>query len=336
MNHDDILHAFYASNDATGAPHLIYIAIGCGMSAHSYGSHSPQQYPPQIAAWPGRKVCVLIDERFEAPPLYVFRDHGAPDLSPAHSINIIGDTTFITIQRRWGWKNPADHNQIHTLCNVAIHSPHTYMIVQDYTGEDPTPYYPLQSFGRPLLDKVLFDMTYSRFGGECFIDFSKIDIRRAPTTGHFLQPRFQALSAFWRDMDPDMLREELERRYSIATYTVYPHYLELRGRLEPKPWRSAEVLSRTMLPMCYTYGIRYADLTVDNLQSFLCSAILDFTAAIESPMELIDLIRIIDAPERESIPHVLGVAKALMLDMRSPPPTAMAIDTEKGSEITPP
>lgn len=338
MNHDDILDAFRTSQPPSADPmgydfpHLIYIAIGCGMSAHPYGSHSPQQYPPQIAAWPGRKVCILIDEHFEAPPLYVFRDLGAPDLSPAHPINIIGDTTFIVIQRHWDWKNPADRGQIDALCNAAIHSPHTYMIVQDYTGEDPTPYYPLQAFGRPLLNKVLFDMTYSRFGGECFIDFAKIRLRRDPATSHFLQPRFQALSAFWRDMDPDTLREELDRRYSIATYTVYPYYLELRGRLEPKPWRNADVLRKTMLPMCYTYGVRDDALTIENLQSFLCSAILDFTAAIESPMELIDLIRIIDAPERESIPHVLSVAKALMLDMRSP--AAMATDTE--TEITPP
>jgi hypothetical protein len=324
MNHDDILAAF---RDTVGDnfPHLIYVAIGCGMSAHPYGSHSPQQYPPQVAAWPGRKVCILIDERFEPAPLYVFRDLGVSH--PVACVTTVGDTTFIVIQRRWDWKNPADHGQIHSLCGAAIHSPHTYMIVQDYTGEDPTPYYPLQTFGRTLLDKVLFDMTYSRFGGECFIDFAKLHIRRDPVTGHFLQPRFQPLSAFWRDMEPDILRDELERRYSIATYTVYPHYLELCGRLEPKPWRNADVLSQAMLPMCYTYGIRGTSLTVENLQSFLCSAILDFTAAIETPMELIDLLRVIDAPERESIPHVLGLAKNLMLDMRSPAPE---------TQITPP
>ena len=299
------------------------------MTPHIYGKHSPQQFPPQVAAWPGRKICILIDEHFEPAPLYVFRDLGVSD--PIGPVVVVGDTTFIVIQRHWIWENPADHNQIHELCNIATHTPNIHMIVQDYTGTDPTPYYPLHQVGSLLLDKVLFDMSYSRFGGECFVDFTKIHIRRDPATGNFLQPRFQPLSAFWRYMDPDMLRDELERRYSIATYTVYPHYLELCGRLEPKPWRSADLLSRTMLPMCYTYGLRDAMPTIENLKSFLYSAILDFTAAIESPMELIDLLRIIDAPERDSIPHVLGVAKALMQDMRSP-----ATYTKNETEITPP
>lgn len=328
MNNDDILRVVYNET----VPHLIYFAIGCGMSSHPYGSHSPQQYPPQVATWPGRKICILIDEHFEPPPLYIFRDLGVTD--SLHPFVIVGDTTIIPVQRHWEWDNLSDRNLIMSLCAVAISNSHTYMIVQDYTGNDPTPHYPLYSFGRPLMNKVLFDMTYSRFGGECFIDFTKIHIRRDHTTGHFLQPRFQPLSAFWRDMDPDTLRNELDRRYSIATYTVYPHYLELRGRLEPKPWRNPDSLRKVMLPLCYTYGIRDADLTVENLQSFLCSAILDFTAAIESPMELIDLLRIIEAPERESIPHVLGVAKALMLDMRST--AAVATDTEMETEITPP
>jgi hypothetical protein len=326
MNHDDILAAFRDTQPpAYTMPDLIYVAIGCGMTAHPYGRHSPQQYPPQVAAWPGRKVCILIDEHFEPAPIYIFRDLGAPD--PFRPIQAIGDTTFIVIQRHWDWTKSADYGQIYALCEAALRSPHTYMIVQDYTGTDPTPHYPLKEFGRPLLQKVLFDMTYSRFGGECFIDFSKIHIRRDPATGHFLQPRFQPLAAFWHDMDPDALREELDRRYSIATYTVYPHYLELRGRLEPKPWRNADVLSKAMLPMCYTYGIRDAGLTVENLQSFLCSAIMDFTAAVETPMELIDLMRVIDAPERESIPHVLGLMKSLILEMRA---------TDKETEITTP
>jgi hypothetical protein len=321
MNNDDILTTLRDCITG-GAPTLIYVAMGCGMTPHPYGKHSPQQFPPQIAAWPGRKICVLIDEYFESHPLYVFRDLGIPD--PIGPVAIVGDTTFIVIERRWNWGNPADHNQIYELCNMAIHNQHTYMIVQDYTGEDPTLYYPLQQFGSPLLDKVLFDMSFSRFGGECFIDFSKIHIRRDPVTGHFQQPRFASLSTFWRDMDSDTLRNELERRYSIASYTVYPHYLELRGRLEPKSWRNAEVLRKAMQPMCYTYGLRDASLTVENLRTFLCSAILDFTAAIETPMELIDLIGIINAPEGESVPHVLGIAKAIMLEGR----------TE--AEITPP
>ena len=294
------------------------------MRPHLYGKHSPQQLPPQVAAWPGRKICILIDEHFEPSPLYVFRDLGISE--PVGSVVIMGDTTFIVVQRHWNWDDPVDHNQIYELCNMATHTPQTYMIVQDYTGTDPTPYYPLHQIGSLLLDKVLFDMTYSRFGGECFIDFNKIHIRRDPATGHFKQPRFQSLSTFCHDMDPDMLREELDRRYSIATYTVYPYYLELRCRLEPQPWRSAEVLRKAMQPMCYTYGLRDASPTVDNLQTFLCSAILDFSAAIETPMEQVDLIRIIDAPERESIPHVLGIAKAIILEARTP--------TEP--EITPP
>lgn len=330
MNNDDILRIIYDGP----VPHLIYVAIGCGMSAHLYGSHSPQQYPPQVAAWPGRKICILIDEHFEPAPIYIFRDLRV--LNPLCPVVTVGDTTIIPIQRRWEWNNPSDQDLIASLCTIAMSNIPTYMIVQDYTGEDPTPYYPLRAFSRPLLDKVLFDMTNSRFGGECFVDFAKIHIRRDPTTGHFIQPRFQALSAFWRDMDPDTLREELDRRYSIATYTVYPYYLELRGRLEPKPWRNAVAIRKAMLPMCYTYGVHNDALTIENLQSFLCSAILDFSAAIESPMEFVDLLRIIDAPERESIPHVLGVAKSLMLDMRSTAAMVTDTETETESEITPP
>lgn len=324
MNHDDILAAFREATTET-APHLIYVAIGCGMDPHPYGHHSPQQFPPQIAAWPGPKICILIDEHFETAPLYVFRDLGVEGPLPAQSIVRAADnTTFIVIQRRWEWTRPADHGQIHALCNLAVHHPQTYMIVQDYTGEDPTPYYPLQAFGRPLLDKVLFDMTGSRFGGECFVDFSKITLPRDSATGHFVQPRYQPLSVFWREIDPEALREELERRYSIAVYTVYPCYLELRGRLEPKPWRNASAISKTMQPMCYTYGLRDASTTEDNLLTFLCSALQDFAAAIDMPMEPVDMYRIIDAPERESVPHVLGIAKSIMNDTRSP----AAMETE--------
>lgn len=335
MSNDDVLEAFRSCQLMEAGPmgydfpHLIYVAIGCGMSPHPYGSHSPQQYPPQVAAWPGRKVCILIDENFEPRPLYVFRDLGVPD--PFRAVNTIGDTTFITIQRHWDWKSPADHGQIRALCEVAMCNPQTYMILQDYTGADPTPYYPLQAFGRGLLDKVLFDMTGSRFGGECYIDFAKIRIRRHPATGAFLQTRFQPLSTFWHEMGREALGDELERRYSIATYTVYPHYLELCGRLEPKPWRNADVLRAAMTPMCFTYGFREPPaLTPEYLRAFLQSAVLDFTAAIDAPMPAEDLARIIDAPERESIPHVLGVAKAIMQDSV----TAAVADTE--SEITPP
>ena len=342
MNHDDILTALYASTPTP--PHLIYVAIGCGMTAHPYGSHSPQQFPPQVAVWPGHKVCILIDEHFEPAPLYVFRDLGitGPGLGPGPipgqplTVNVADDATFIVIQRRWDWKNPVDAGQIAALCQVCIENPHTYMIVQDYTGEDPTPYYPLQRGGggahggrSRLIDKVLFDMTQGRFGGECFVDFSKVHIRREPHTGAFVQRRFQSLMSFWRDLDADELYAELERRYSIATYTVYPHYLELRGRLEPKPWRSAEVLRKAIQPMVYTYGLPDASLTEENLRAYLRAAILDFTAAIASPMDLIDLERIIDAPERESIPHVLGLAKTIMMDSKRPPtPAAPHTETE--------
>lgn len=336
MSNDDVLTAFYAATaEDPASPHLIYIAIGCGMSPHPYGSHSPQQYPPQVAAWPGRKVCILIDARFEEKPLYVFRDLGVSGLAAGNPINTIGDTTFIVIQRHWEWKNPADTDQIRALCEVAMRNPQTFMILQDYTGADPTPYYPLPAFGRPLLDKVLFDMTGSRFGGECYIDFAKIRIRRNPVTGAFLQTRFQPLSAFWHELDREALGDELERRYSIATYTVYPHYLELCGRLEPKPWRNADVLRAAMTPMCFTYGFREPPaLTPEYLRAFLQSAVLDFTAAIDAPMPTEDLARIIDAPERESIPHVLGVAKAIMQDSAVAASSRMETDTE--SEITPP
>jgi hypothetical protein len=330
MNHDDILSAFREA--VTTAPDLIYVAIGCGMAAHPYGSHSPQQYPPQVAEWPGRKVCILIDSHFEPAPLYVFRylGFGLPDVRDDPIVQI-GDTTFITIQRHWDWKNPADHEQIVALCQTAIHFPRTYMIVQDYTGEDPTPYYPIQTIGPRLVDKVLFDMTQGRFGGECFVDFGKVRIRRSPRTGGFLQPRFQPLAAFWQEMSPEALYEELERRYSIATYTVYPYYLELRGRLEPKPWRNADVLRTAMKPMLYTYGLSDASLNEDNLRAYLRAALLDFTAAIETPLDMYDIERIIDAPERESIPHVLGLAKKLMMESRAAPPSN-AMETE----FTPP
>lgn len=183
MNNDAIIELCQ-----TEIPDIIYLSIGCAQGYYEPGSprESSQQYPPCIAGLGGRQICILVDPRLESPirALPIPEPTEAPIL---HDKNV----SFIPVRRFFEWDSNEDRQFIDALCRLAIDQK-TRLIVQDYTGHDIHPDYPIDRFDRDALcRKVLFDFTYNE--GGCFVDLSKVRIL-CKSDGSFLQPSFEPLS----------------------------------------------------------------------------------------------------------------------------------------------
>ena len=164
-------------------PQLIYFAVGPAFNLQ-------QQYPPQIAGWPGTKLCFLIDPLFEE-KLMLFEELG---ITPnADGVAIWADTTFVMIRERFAFDNQYG-DLLYALCAYCVVHP-TQMIVQDFCGGFLNPSrYPIAKFGPALKEAVLFDMTYGDDrGSTCNLDFSKVEIFRTPTGG-FYHPTLERLT----------------------------------------------------------------------------------------------------------------------------------------------
>ena len=261
-------------------PSLIYMAIGCSQRYYPAGQGSPQQYPPQIAAIPGHKICILIDPLLEDVPR-IFTQIGVPDPNTAatqrHTTH--GDVTIILMRREFYWPLPwirpeqqaaaaADTTLLQRLVGLTNHS-QTRLIVQDYSGTDIRPFFPLTA--KPT--HVLYDMT-GRDGG-CFIDFNKVKIHRAPN-GDFIQPPYSTLQALQLVVSVVELHATMKDRAALLTNYAHRYYRVLRGVEPPRDWITPEGFRARLLPLFIAYGLPPVVTDPANLHRLIAIALCDF------------------------------------------------------------
>lgn len=242
----------------------VYVSIGCAGSAD-------QQYPPFLRSLPGSKLCFLIDPRLEETPVC----YTSPDAT----------ATFVEIRDYFDYNEPT----LHGLCAHAI-TTHTKLIVQAFTGEDLRHRYPLQRFGPPLLDHVLFDFTYSE--GGCFVDFSKIRLLLKPDYT-FLQPLYSPLATFKHHKA--VLLQELESRYTLIFHYVLNLYQVQTGKKEPREWYSPEVILPRLGALCVAYNVPHTTDT-DHLLLLLIETFADLSHVVGDVSSLGDIITLINIP----------------------------------------
>ena len=257
----------------TTRPQLIYFAVG---PAHNV----QQQYPPQIAGWPGQKLCFLIDPLFEE-KLVLFEELG---IEPnAEGTTTWVDTTFVVIRDRFSFNNSYGE-LLDTLCAYCMHNP-TQMIVQDFCGGFLNPAtYPIQKYGPGLKEVVLFDMTYGDDkGSTCYLDFSKVEIFRTPTGG-FFHPTLERLVHLRGHISNRMMRNEMKRRASDVMGYAHRYYGFQMGLKEDRDWCTVAAAVDVMQGPCSTYGLP-VDPSPAGIRALLEALYEDFCWAVnEEPL----------------------------------------------------
>ena len=282
--YDEILRTLECSN-----PALIYVAIGCAQGHHAPQTQTPQEYPPQIAAWPGTKFIILIDPALESPP--VARVPADPP-----------DTTFREIRRCFHWSEPRDTGFLNALCRIALVPGGPHVIVQDYTGVDIRSHLPIQIYGPPLLKKVLYDMTYADAG--CFVDFRKVAILRTPGGG-FLQPFYLPLTGL-RGTPSHLLQEVKSRFQSLAWYGH--RFLRIqKGVEERRDWCTPELVAKETTRLFHLYGIPPA---LQSLPELLTAALYDFCQVAHQPLTTEEAFRIVNGDYVAALTALRAVIEA--------------------------
>jgi hypothetical protein len=248
-----------------GANDLIYVAIGCSQKHYQTTGHggSPQEYPPFVAEWPGRKLCILIDPDLEESPVGIVQARGAPaTLADAVPLTLEFATgrpsvTFIALRRMFHWY-PRDEG--YAECKrtldwliqpcLAPHGPH--MIVQDYSGTDIRQFFPVEPFGTSLMAKVLFDITGGDAG--CFVDFSKFRVVRDPA-GHFVQPAYTPLWKLKALRLGKAYEDQIRDRYNLALDSAARCWRAQNGHDQPRDWYAPHRVADRIKPLLYAYGI---------------------------------------------------------------------------------
>jgi len=279
-NHNQITDTMLVDICTGDRPAYIYLSIGCAQGWHSPETQQPQQYPPQIAALPGRKLCILIDPQLESPPVSVKTLD--PAANPADTVYVINpNLTFVVIRRNFIWPELSLMNRLYALCTQ------TRLIVQDFTGEIIDRYYPKTP---GLLRNVLFDYTYN--DGGCFIDFSKISILQRPD-GSFIQPAREPIADVHPFTTPEQLAPILKARTDILFNYVQRLY-RIQTNTEPfRDWCTPDVVARYADPLFAVYGIPPATDT-GSLERLMLAAFADLSAAADDhfdPAAALTIIR---------------------------------------------
>lgn len=290
-------------------PNVIYVAIGCSQKRHEYGKHSPQECPPFVRSWqtntghPATAVCILIDPDLEE-DLYVLRD--LTDAELAH-------TKIITVRRELHWSDPADTAFIRALCELAINEPDTYLIVQDYSGEDIRRHYPLDRFDSPsLLRKVVFDVGY--MDGGCWLDFDKVRLER-DASGGFLQPPYMPLSSAIAVASPDVIRFMAERRYYMLVSYVFGYYRHPAER----DWCNADAVVHKFREIAATeaYGVPVS-ITKENLKILAMRMVEDFARTAGAEITTAEITEMLDEPTEKVLPAAVSTLRAIINELVTP------------------
>jgi hypothetical protein len=300
MNYDDILAYCKTKN-----PALIYVGIGCaqGHYAPDNEDHWAQEYPPVLATETrGYRIAILIDPALER-PVRALRDVG---LDGSH--DLVEDSrcgiSFICVRHLFHWPRTYDsplagpHTAfMNQLCELAVYSESTQLIVQDYTGVDIRPYYPLDQFNHnKLKDRVLYDMTYS--SGGCSVDFTKVTVLRR-ANGDFIQPHYTPLHTLSVLGIPSaIIVAEATNRREIMELFIHRYYHVLNGNKEPRHWCTEDHVMNAATYLFYTYGL-IPSVILTNLRALMAEALLDFMALRSTHMCLADMYTLIDSPTED-------------------------------------
>jgi hypothetical protein len=297
MNYDDIL-AFCRTKN----PALIYVGIGCAQGHHTAPYNQDQwaqEYPPVLAAETGGyRIAILIDPALER-PVKALHDVGLDGTQDVVTDDAVG-ITFICLRQPFYWPRTPDtvHSAPHTefmnhLCELAVYSPATHLIVHDYTGVDIRPHYPITLFNNSRLKaRVLFDMSYR--GGGCSLDFMNTRVLRS-SNGDFLQPYYMTLQQLRPHATPELLAAEAASRRELLELFVHRYYHVLCGNKEPRHWCTETHVMNAAERLFYTYGL-IPSLNVTNLRALMAEALMDFLVVRGTTMVLADMYALIDSP----------------------------------------
>ena len=278
-------------------PELIYVAIGCALGHHPpNGTHlSPQQLPPFVQHATGQRLCVLIDPMLEEPP----RQKPLADATPG--------VTLISLRQPFQFEDPTHSAFLHSLIHLAVASEsRTRLIVQDYSGRDILPYYPIDTYGPRLTARVLYDVTYN--DGGCFVDLDKVAIFHE-ANGNFLNPVYLPMWRFKGVRGAAItIQTQLTKRESALFY-AHRYYGYLTGTRPPRDWNTPERLSLLLKPMFYAYGIAPISLTADKLRQLLQEATFDFLACASLYATREEVQVAIDDPSDDRYRDLLATAK---------------------------
>jgi hypothetical protein len=327
MNYDDILAYCKSKN-----PALIYVGIGCAQGHYSPDNedHWAQEYPPVLATETrGYRIAILIDPALER-PVRALRDVG---LDGSHDLveDVRCGISFICVRHLFHW--PRTYNSplsaphtafMHQLCELAVYNEFTQLIVQDYTGIDIRPYYPLNQFNHSRLkNRVLYDMTYT--GGGCSVDFTKVNVLRR-ATGDFIQPHYTPLHTLSSIGIPSaIIATEAANRREILELFVHRYYHVLCGTKEPRHWCTEEHVMNATEHLFYTYGLIPSAITT-NLRALMTEALLDFLTMRSTHLCLSDIYTLIDSPTAD-----YGMALRIVQPFTPTLPLTTAIPTTSAS-----
>ncbi len=321
MTNNDILLMCEATQ-----PAYIYLAIGCALGHYAEGQGSPQQYPPPIAALPGRKICILVDPGLESPPR-AYAQVGIPTDAATARHATHGEVTFIPVRREFHWPVPwsreehqpaiqYDTQLINGLIALTKRpgSP-TRLIVQDYSGTDIRPFYPHDA--PPA--RVLYDMT-GRDGG-CFIDFDAVRIHQTPT-GDFIQPPYQPLRTLQPVLSHDEFRAIADHRSGLLANYAHRYYRIMRGVEPPRDWATPHTIGLRLAPLFVAYALPPNVRDPANLYALLSAALYDFAAVAGDYMDDDAIRQLLDAdsPTGEPLRGTLNLICVAAAE-NPPPPT---------------
>ena len=265
-----------------GGPLLLYVGIGCSLGHYPPAKHPPQQYPPYLRDFSCQQICVLIDPKLEMPPR-VFGDIRGdvtilPIVDSYHHTSQYGDSTA------WFLEGLAK------LC--AGPGTRVQMIVQEFTGTDIQPFYPLH-LGCNILKNVLYDPTYGSCDCACWPNFSTI-LRDAE--GGFIQPAYSPLYPLRSLVPRDIFLVQHRKRTFPIVGILSRLYKNLRGIGEVMEWCTVEKQAYIIQYYSFIYGVSTGT-TVAQLRDVLIGAVKDICAfLLGKPMFQEDIIAIVDSP----------------------------------------
>jgi hypothetical protein len=273
-------------------PSLIYVAIGCGQGGNPPDTPPEQEYPPQIDVWPGdRKMCILIDPHLEDPIRAVATEV----------------VTFYPIRQPWDWNSTADRTFLYGLINFVMRPQSTTrLVVQDYTGVDIRPHYPLEVYpAQELLSRVLFDFTQVNPG--CYINFSQHSIL-CDRNGDFIQTQYLPLMRFGGHRD--RLKYEMQERYLTLTHYVHRLWRIQEGLEPPRDWLHVEDVAARIRRLCVAYNLPRST-TQDCLVNLLTQGLNDFALVTHTPLTMAEMDGLVTSGDPRGEP--LSEALKLMM-----------------------
>lgn len=271
---------------------LIYVAIGCAQGRYAPGAHSAQEYPPFIRSFRAdHKMVYLIDPDLEDPP------RALHDASDDPLVN------FIPMRYSVFWEEVPPHCKTGTLhgptllCDLLNINPcPDYLIVQDYTGADISPYDP------DIPGRVLLDATYGDYG--CFVDFTKYTrIPRDPVTGAILHLDRLPLRDIPADF-PEVRRRQTQARASDLRYYIHRTLRVLRGQTPAADWCSPAEVEKRLRRLAPIYAPTAVTPTETNLLQIATTMLHDLG------ISLADIPVLLNDPTGETLSRAIYTATA--------------------------